>query len=132
MGNKAKQASGQIHPDSSGLPMPQALVSLLLQPEENLPAVIILDEPELGLHPYAINVVAGLLQSVSQHAQVILATQSATFVDCFHPEQIIVVDRPGRESRFNRLDPEKLKDWLEEYSVAELWEKNVIGGRPTR
>jgi predicted ATPase len=103
-----------------------------LQPEEDLPPVIILDEPELGLHPYAINVIAGLLQSVSNYAQVILATQSMAFIDQFNPEQIVVVDRPGRESFFRRLDPDQLKDWLAEYSVAELWEKNVIGGRPGR
>jgi predicted ATPase len=90
---------------------------LLLQPEENLPAVVILDEPELGLHPYAINVVAGLLQSVSQHAQVILATQSATFVDCFHPEQIIVVGATER-SRVGGINP-----------LVRLDEKqNVFGG----
>jgi predicted ATPase len=120
------------HQASDGTLRMMALVSLLLQPEDDLPPVVILDEPELGLHPYAINIVAGLLQSVSNYAQVILATQSASFIDHFDPAQIIVVDRPGRESTFRRLDPEKLKDWLEEYSVTELWEKNVIGGRPSR
>ena len=118
------------HQASDGTLRMMALVSLLLQPEEDLPAVIILDEPELGLHPYAISVIAGLLQSVSNHAQVILATQSTTLINYFLPEQIIVVERRDRESIFKRLDPEKLKDWLDEYSVAELWEKNVIGGRP--
>jgi hypothetical protein len=61
---------------------------------------------------------------------VILATQSTTLVNCFYPEQIIVVDRPNRESTFKLLDAEALSDWLEEYSIADLWEKNVIGGRP--
>jgi predicted ATPase len=105
-------------------------VSLLLQPEEELPRVIILDEPELGLHPYAIEVLAGLLQSVSTHTQVILATQSVSLINHFEPHQIIVVDRPDRESIFHRLDDATLSDWLDAYSLAELWEKNVIGGRP--
>ena len=84
-----------------------------MQPESDLPAVIILDEPELGLHPYAINVVAGLLESVSNHVQVILATQSMTFIDYFSPEDIIVVDRDKQESLFNRLDTDKLQEWLD-------------------
>lgn len=80
-----------------------ALVSLLLQPEDQLPSVIIIDEPELGLHPYAINIVAGLLQSISSHAQVLLATQSTAFVDQLEPQDIVVVERSGRESIFKRL-----------------------------
>jgi predicted ATPase len=108
-----------------------AIVSLLLQPEEDQPTVIILDEPELGLHPYAVNVIAGLIKSVATHTQVLLATQSMTFIDHFDPEHIVVVSRPDRESTFKRLDSQRLKEWLEEYSLAELWEKNVIGGRPS-
>jgi predicted ATPase len=107
-----------------------ALLTLLLQPEEQLPAVIILDEPELGMHPYAINIIAGLLRSVSTRSEVILATQSMTLLGYFEPEEIIVVDRPRRESHFRRLEAEPLKEWLQEYSLPELWEKNVIGGRP--
>ena len=118
------------HQASDGMLRVMALLALLLQPEANLPSVVILDEPELGLHPYAINVIAGLLRSVSTHTQVILATQSMTLVDYFDPEQIIVVDRDNRESTFRRLDPEPLKVWLDEYSLGELWEKNVLGGRP--
>jgi len=118
------------HQASDGTLRVMALVALLLQPEEDLPTVVILDEPELGLHPYAVNVVAGLVKSVATHTQVLLATQSMTFIDHFDPEHIVVVSRPDRESTFKRLDPQRLKEWLEEYSLAELWEKNVIGGRP--
>lgn len=107
------------------------LVSLLLQPESDLPDLLILDEPELGLHPYAINIIAGLIKSVSTKVQVILATQSVSFVDCFEPEDIVVVEREGRESLYRRLDPKDLREWLEEYSLSELWEKNVIGGHPS-
>ncbi|HEX5416856.1 MAG TPA: AAA family ATPase [Chloroflexota bacterium] len=118
------------HQASDGMLRAMALVSLLLQPEDNLPSVVILDEPELGLHPYAINILAGLLQSVSTHTQVIVATQSMNLIDYFTPEEIVVVDRVDRESKFRRLDPEPLDDWLDEYSLGELWEKNVLGGRP--
>ncbi|HPO09984.1 MAG TPA: AAA family ATPase [bacterium] len=107
-----------------------ALVTLLLQPEETLPDVLILDEPELGLHPYAINVIAGLIRAASINTQVIVATQSTAFVDCFEPEDIVVVDRENRESTFRRLNSADLKEWLEDYSLSELWEKNVIGGSP--
>ena len=117
---------------SDGMLRTMALITLLLQPPDDLPGVLILDEPELGLHPYAINIVAGLLRSASEHVQVIVATQSSTFVDYFDPDEIVVVDRKGRESSFTRLEADKLSDWLEEYSIAELWEKNVIGGRPAR
>lgn len=108
-----------------------ALVALLQQPEPDLPNVLILDEPELGLHPYAINVISGLIKSVSEQVQVIVATQSVSFIDRFEPEDIVVVDRDKRESTFRRLDRKSLDDWLEEYSMSELWEKNVIGGRPS-
>jgi predicted ATPase len=118
------------HQASDGTLRIMSLVTLLLQPTESLPAIMILDEPELGLHPYAINVVAGLIQSASLHTQVILATQSTALIDYFEPEDVIVVNRRGRESEFVRLDPVALSEWLEEYSLGELWEKNVIGGRP--
>ena len=115
---------------SDGMLRAIALVTLLLQPEEDLPDVLILDEPELGLHPYAINVIGGLIKAVSTKTQVILATQSTALVDCFDPEDIVVVERKGRESVLRQQDAESLADWLEDYSLSELWEKNVIGGRP--
>jgi len=108
-----------------------ALVALLQQPEFDLPDVVLLDEPELGLHPYAIEVLAGLIRSASQHAQVILATQSVSLVDRFTPEDIVVVNRTARESTFHRQTEAELHAWLEEYTLSELWEKNVIGGRPS-
>ena len=107
-----------------------ALVTLLLQPPDSLPDVLILDEPELGLHPYAINIIGSLINSVSNRCQVILATQSPLLVDYFDPEEIIVVERNDRESSFKRLVEADLEDWLEEYLLSELWNKNVIGGRP--
>ena len=108
-----------------------ALVALLQQPEFDLPDVVILDEPELGLHPYAIEVLAGLIRSASQRVQVILATQSVSLVDRFTPQDIVVVNRRGRESTLQRHTEAELEVWLEEYTLSELWEKNVIGGRPS-
>lgn len=107
-----------------------ALVALLQQPPSDLPDVLLLDEPELGLHPYAIEIVAGLIQAASKQVQVIVATQSTSLIDRFAPEDIVVVDRTHRESTFRRLATDDLKDWMESYTVSELWEKNVIGGRP--
>jgi len=110
-----------------------ALVTLLLLPPHDWPDVMILDEPELGLHPAAVEIVGGLIRAASSEIQVILATQSLAMVDCFEPEDIVVVERDcdqGRHTRFRRLDRDSLQSWLEEYSLSELWEKNVLGGRP--
>jgi len=115
---------------ADGMLRAMALVTLLLQPERDLPNVLILDEPELGLHPYAINVIGGLIRSASTKTQVIVATQSMPLIDCFEPQDVVVVERKGRESEFRRLDSNALADWLKDYSLSELWEKNVIGGRP--
>ncbi len=115
---------------SDGMLRVVALVTLLLLPEKDLPDVLILDEPELGLHPYAINVVGGLIHALSDKIQVILATQSMPLIDCFEPADIVVVDRENRNTAFKRLSEDDLEEWLENYSLSELWEKNVFGGRP--
>jgi predicted ATPase len=115
-----------------GMLRAMALVALLQQPETDLPDVLILDEPELGLHPYAIEVLAALIQSASLHTQVIVATQSVSLIDRFEPHDIVVIDRTGRESTFTRLADSQLSEWREHYTMSELWEKNVLGGRPSR
>ena len=74
--------------------------------------------------------IGGLIRAVSTRAQVIVATQSTAFVDCFEPEDIVVVEREDRKSAFRRLDAKSLEDWLGGYALSELWEKNVLGGRP--
>ena len=107
-----------------------ALVTLLLLPERDLPDILILDEPELGLHPYAIKIIGGLIRAAATRIQVILATQSPPLVDCFDPEDIVVVEREARGSSFRRLDSAALEAWLNDYSLSDLWEKNVLGGRP--
>lgn len=109
-----------------------ALITLLQQPEADLPDVLVLDEPELGLHPYAIEVLAGLIRAASKHIQVIVATQSVSLIDRFSPDDIVVVNRHERESSFQRLSADELRAWLADYTLSELWEKNVVGGRPSR
>ena len=105
-----------------------ALATLLLQP--NPPKTIVIDEPELGLHPAAIEKLAALARVASHKAQVIIATQSSSFVSCFEPEDIVVVERKEGSTVFARPDKERLASWLEDYSLGELWEKNLIGGKP--
>jgi predicted ATPase len=118
------------HQLSDGTLRAICLVTLLMQPEDELPDLIVVDEPELGLHPYALNVVASLFKKASHHKQVIISTQSSSFLDNFDAEDVIVVNREGNESLFERPDPTKLEAWLDEYSLGEVWEKNVIGGGP--
>jgi predicted ATPase len=105
-----------------------ALTILLMQP--NLPKIIIIDEPELGLHPTAINKLSGMIKSVSQQdCQVIISTQSINLVDNFEPEDIVTVDRFEDQSVFHRLEKENLQTWLEDYSLGDLWQKNIIKGQ---
>jgi predicted ATPase len=102
-----------------------ALVVLFLQP--NPPRTIIIDEPELGLHPFAIAKLAGLIKSVvSNTCQVIVATQSADLIAHFEPNDIMAVDNINGETKIERLDNEKYKGWLEEYTIDELWKRNII------
>ena len=108
-----------------------ALATLLQQPKELRPSVILLDEPELGLHPYAITMLASMVKSASVETQVILATQSPILLDYFEPEDVLVADRVVGSTEFRRLSSDKLAIWLEDYSIGELWEKNDLGGRPT-
>ncbi|MCU0348530.1 MAG: AAA family ATPase [Saprospiraceae bacterium] len=104
------------------------LATLLLQP--NPPKLIVIDEPELGLHPFAIGKLAALIKKASNHTQLIIATQSPALVSEFDPEDIITVDWKDGQSTFQRHTTEELAIWLEDYSMGEIWDKNIIGGRP--
>lgn len=106
------------------------LMVLLLQPRGHSPSVILLDEPELGLHPFALQVLAETLRKTAQHTQIIMATQSVTLLNQFSAQDVIVAEHDGRESSFHRLEEDKLKDWIGKYSLGELWEMNVFGGKP--
>ena len=105
------------------------LVTALLQPEP--PSTIIIDEPELGLHPYAITLLGALLRSASKRMQVIVSTQSVPLVNEFELEDLVVVDREQGDTVFKRLNREDFATWLEDYTVGELWQKNILGGRPS-
>lgn len=102
-----------------------ALATLFLQP--NLPETIIIDEPELGLHPSAIAKLAGMTKSVAaKGCQVIIATQSTDLISHFEPEDIITVDQVNGESLFQRLNSDTLGKWLEDYTIDDLWKRNII------
>ena len=104
------------------------LATLLMQPEP--PATIIIDEPELGLHPVAINKLAALVRAVSEKSQVILSTQSVNLIDNFSPEDIIVTNRTTEGSTFERLHEEDFSEWLQEYTLGDLWGQNKFGAQP--
>jgi predicted ATPase len=107
-----------------------ALATLFLQPEAYLPPLILVDEPELGLHPYAITLLAALVKKASFKTQIILATQSSMLLDHFNPDDVLVADRVNGGTQLTRLNSTELDSWLEDYSLGELWEKNHFGGRP--
>lgn len=108
------------------------LATVLLQPERFMPAAILIDEPELGLHPFAISVLGSLMKSAAQQHQLIVSTQSVELVNEFEADDLIVVDKRGGVSTFKRPDSAELAEWLAEYSLGELWKKNLLGGRPGR
>lgn len=107
-----------------------ALITALAQPTQNLPAFISIDEPELGLHPAALGLLAGLIRSASAHAQILLATQSPTLLDHFDPQDIVVCERHDGATALRRLDVNALAHWLDEYRLSDLYDQNVLGGRP--
>jgi predicted ATPase len=109
------------------------LATALLQPQR--PRTMLFDEPELGIHPYALSLLGGLLQKTVApwgfpSNQVIVATQSALLLNEFVPEDIVVVDRLEGQSVFRRLESNRLSEWLSDYTLGELWQKNLLGGRP--
>jgi predicted ATPase len=110
------------------------LATALLQPAP--PATVLFDEPELGLHPYALTLLGNLFKQAAVASgdriskQVIISTQSAPLLNEFEPEDVIVVERTNGESTFRRLDSSHLSEWLDEYTLGDLWQKNVLGGRP--
>lgn len=108
------------------------LAVLLLQPKEMRPSTIIVDEPEIGLHPYAVNVFSEMVRQASLDSQILLSTQSADLLSNFEPEDVLVANRNGNGSEFSHLSTGELQGWLEDYSLGELWQKNIFGGRLAR
>jgi predicted ATPase len=107
-----------------------ALATLFLQPKEYLPSIILVDEPELGLHPYAIEMLASLIRHASKGTQVIVSTQSSLLLDHCNPEDVLVANRVNGGTQITRLESAPLEQWLEDYSLGQLWEKNEFAGRP--
>lgn len=118
------------HQISDGSLRFMALATLLLQPPKNLPNLIIIDEPELGLHPEALVDLAGMIKIAAQNCQIILSTQSAYLLNFFEVKDIIVVSSKNDTTVFEHQDEKKLGIWLKDYTMAEIWDKNLIGGRP--
>jgi predicted ATPase len=106
------------------------LATLFLQPQEFIPTTILTDEPELGLHPYAICILGALIRSASVQSQVIISTQSAELINEFEADDLIVVEKQGNASTFKRLNTTELTDWLNKYTLGDLWKKNLLGGGP--
>jgi predicted ATPase len=108
------------------------LATLFLQPQSLRPSVILIDEPELGMHPYAVEILASLIRQASKETQVIAATQSSLLLDQFDPEDILVANRVDGATTVDRLKPEPLAEWLKDYSLGQLWEKGEFAGRPVK
>jgi len=106
------------------------LVSLLMQPD--LPNSIFIDEPELGLHPYAIDTIASLIKDITKAkiAQITISTQSPSLIDLFAPEDVLVVEQRNGQSEFVRLSSDELASWLEAFTLGEAWKSNAFGGNP--
>ncbi len=108
-----------------------ALATLLNLPPEMLPDVLLLDEPELGLHPAAIALIGGMIKALTEERQVIVATQSPLLVDVFGLEETFVLDLKDGRTEARKLDPDDYRVWLDDsFTPGELWQKNLLGGRP--
>jgi predicted ATPase len=129
---KGEDVPFKAHQLSDGTLRFICLATVLCQPERLQPETILIDEPELGLHPFAITLLASLLRSASKNKQVIVSTQSVALVNEFEIEDLIVTERVDRSSAFKRLAEGDFREWLEEYSLGDLWAKNILGGRPSR
>ena len=119
-----------VHDFSDGTLRMIALITALAQPLASLPAFIGIDDPELGLHPAAVNLLAGMVHSVSASSQVLLATQSSALLDEFAADEVVVAERDAGATVLRRLDAQRLAGWLGDYSLSELYDKNVLGGQP--
>ena len=107
------------------------LATLLLQPRDLMPETILIDEPELGLHPYAISLLASLIKKAAVYKQIIVSTQSVELLNEFEAKNVIVVNHKDDQSYFERLNEDRLKVWIDEdYTLGDLWKRNILGGRP--
>jgi predicted ATPase len=129
---KGQDIPFKAHTLSDGTLRFMCLATVLMQPEAFKPETLLIDEPELGLHPFAIHLLAGLLRSASKSHQIIISTQSPDLLNEFEVEDVIVADRGEGVTNLHRLNESELKVWLEDYTLGELWQKNILGGRPSK
>ena len=102
----------------------------MLAPRKIQPDVIVIDEPELGLHPLAIRILANMIKQAAENLQILVATQSPLFLDFFDAYDVLVFEAPNEITTVKRLNQDELSAWAQEYTLSELWDKNVIGGQP--
>lgn len=126
------QEEGQRHPISAarlsdGFLRYLSLLAILRHPKP--PSLICIEEPELGLHPDILPMIAELLVEASQRTQLIVTTHSDVLISALpNPEMVLVCERDAGGSHLHRLDAESLKDWLENYTLGDLWRMGEIGG----
>jgi predicted ATPase len=129
--HRNSEKSWTFHDLSDGTLRFICLTTLLQQPFNCIPATVLIDEPELGLHPHALNILASMLKSVAaQGKQVIVSSQSVTLINHFSAEDLLVADQVSNETVIRRLEEDEVTAWLEEYTLGSIWEKNIIGGSP--
>ena len=115
---------------SDGMLRVICLFTLLYQPAENLPDIIFIDEPELGLHPEGIELLCSALKKASHHAQIFVCTQSIQIVNGTEPEQLVIINRKDGQTTLEHVSHAQIAPWEAELSMSEIWEKNIFGGRP--
>ncbi|MBW4468027.1 MAG: AAA family ATPase [Pegethrix bostrychoides GSE-TBD4-15B] len=104
------------------------LLTILCHPTP--PPLICLEEPELGLHPDVIPTIAELLIEASQRTQLVVTTHSDALISALSevPEAILVCERTQTGSHLRRLEREPLKEWLDNYTLGDLWRMGELGG----
>ncbi len=102
------------------------LMALFLDPTP--PPLICIEEPEIGLHPDILPTIAEMLIEASQRTQLIVTTHSDALVSALTPESVLVCERDEKGSHLHRLEPDRLKNWLENYTLGDLWRMGEIGG----
>ena len=128
---KEKSKTFGAHLTSDGSLRFFALATLLNLPSGMLPDILLLDEPELGLHPAAVSLVGGMIKSLAVDRQIIIATQSPLLVDSFGLDEIFVLELQEGRTKFRKLKPDDYQAWLDDsFTPGELWQKNLLGGRP--
>jgi predicted ATPase len=116
---------------SDGMLRFACLLAIFRYPKEREPDIVLIDEPDLSLHPKALELLYHIMQLVSEYRQVVISTQSAELIDKFNADDIVIADRTGGKTSFHRIDEDELEEWLKNKTITELWANSIIGGQPT-